>query len=83
MLFALNSIGPRENHFPYMILPYQFQNLECMLNSVISPLHQYFFQDGYNTPQEDSTSTRLPNYVFNSAQENLIAQSKVIMFKIV
>merc|ERR1719354_1105051 len=23
-------------------------------------------QDGYNTPQEDSTSTRLPNYVFNS-----------------
>ena len=54
-----------------------------MLNSVISPLHQYFIQDGYNTPQEDSTSTRLPNYVFNSAQENLIAQSKVIMFKIV
>jgi len=34
-------------------------------------------QDGYNTPQEDSTSTRLPNYVFNSAQENLIAQSKI------
>lgn len=47
------------------------------LNSSSPTSYELLTQDGYNTPHEDSTSTRLPNFVLKSAQENLIAQSKI------
>jgi len=39
--------------------------------------HELLTQDEYNTAGDVQTSKKLPNYVLNSAQEDLIAHSKV------
>jgi len=39
--------------------------------------HELLTQDEYNTAVDVQTSKKLPNYVLNSAQEDLIAHSKV------
>lgn len=39
--------------------------------------HELQTQDGYNLAVDVNTSSKLPNFLFDSAQENLIAHSKV------
>lgn len=39
--------------------------------------HELLTQDGYNLAVDVNTSSKLPNFLFDSAQENLIAHSKV------